>query len=264
MAKRSGSLKTLRAAATYAANDTWYAVTVIQSGQEANSLLLYVDATVASPGNVEFKIEHSFGSATGTFYEFGTGGETPEIFGPIAFTAVDAKSLVIPGLVPNEQIKVFFRCSTGAASAKLEIKALSFMDESGVVNTDISMGDIQVKGGTFDKTVATGSAAIAASTGAFSQPFELDHISLHLDAAPTTSENLTVTLNAFDGAAYDTLLYTLDLSTDSTTDLVLLAGDTDGSTALLPRLYAKGDSIDVAYTNTDAGTSGLRIIGNLV
>lgn len=263
MAKRSGSLKTLRAAATYAANDTWYEVTnVIQAGHEANSLLLYVTAAVASPGDVEFKIEHTFGkSDTGTYYEFGTGGETPEIFGPMGFTAVDSKSLIIPGLVPGEKIKVYFRCSTGAASATLEIKALSYLDESGISNTDVSFGDIQVKSGTFDKTAATGAAAIAASTGAFTQPFELDNITLHLSAAGTTSENLTVTLNAVEAAAgvYDTVLVTQDLSTDSVVDLVLTP-EKDG----LPKLYAVGDSIDVAWPNTETRTYGLRIVGKLV
>jgi hypothetical protein len=263
MAKRSGSLKTLRAAATYAANDTWYAVTtVIQTGPEANSLMLYLNATVASPGNVEFKIEHTPGDPTsGTYYEFGTGGETPEIFGPVAFTAVDAKSLIIPGIMPNEQVKVYFRCSTGAASAKLEIIGQPFLDESGLVNTDVSFGDIQVKSGTFDKTAATGAAAIAASTGAFAQPFELDNITLHLSAAGTTAENFTVTLNAVEAAAgvYDTVLVTQDLSTDSVVDLVLTPEE-DG----LPKLYAVGDSIDVAWPNTETRTYGLRIVGKLV
>ncbi|MHC4946523.1 MAG: hypothetical protein ACYTG7_26220 [Planctomycetota bacterium] len=263
MAKRSGSLKTLRAAATYVANDTWYAVTnVIQTGQEANSLMLYLNVTVASAGNVEFKIEHTPGDPTsGTYYEFGTGGETPEIFGPVAFTAVDAKSLIIPGIMPNEQIKVYFRCSAGAASAKLEIIGQPFLDESGLVNTDVSFGDIQVQGGTLSKTVATGAAAIAASTGAFSQPFELDNITLHLSAAGTTSENFTVTLNAVEaaGGVYDTVLVTQDLSTDSVVDLVLTPEE-DG----LPKLYATGDSIDVAWPNTETRTYGLRIVGKLV
>lgn len=263
MANRAGSKTTLRAAATYAANDTWYAVTnTIQTGAQANSLMLYVTAAVASPGNVEFKIEHTDEDpTTGTYYELGTGGETPELFGPMAFTAADSKSLIIPGLIPLENIKLYFRCSAGATSATLEIKAVSYLDESGISNTDVSFGDIQVKSGTLDKTAATGAAAIAASTGAFSQDFELDNITLHLSAAGTTSENLTVTLNAVEAAAgvYDTVVLTRNLTSLGGTDFTWTP-EVDG----MPKLYAKGDSIDVDWPNTETRTYGLRIVGKLV
>jgi hypothetical protein len=123
--------------------------------------MLYVSATVASPGNVEFKIEHSPGSATaGTFYELGTGGETPEIFGPIAFTGADDKSLVVPGLLPNEQIQVYFRASANATSAKLGIIGLSYQDDSGIVNTDVSVGDIEVDAAAMEVLLTTISLAV--------------------------------------------------------------------------------------------------------
>jgi hypothetical protein len=123
------------------------------------------------------------------------------------------------------------------------------------------MGDIEVANPLtqVSKTEATGAAAIAASTGAFTQAFELDNITLHLSAAGTTAENFTVTLDAVTDAAYDTVLVTQDLSTDSVVDLVLTP-EKDG----LPKLYAVGDAIDVAWPNTETRTYGLRIVGKLV
>ena len=71
-------------------------------------------------------------------------------------------------------------------------------------------------------------------------------------AAPTTSENFTITLNHATAAAYDTLLYSLDLSTGSTVDLAWFL---DEPLYLLP-----DDSLDIAYTNTDTGTYGLSVV----
>lgn len=76
-------------------------------------------------------------------------------------------------------------------------------------------------------------------------------VTLNLDAAPTTSENLTITLNAVAGSAYDTLLYSLNLSTGSTTDVVWMPDQ--------PLWIQPGDAIDVAYANTDGNTYGVLI-----
>lgn len=102
------------------------------------------------------------------------------------------------------------------------------------------------------KINATGSAAIAATaTVPAGQHYSLIAVTLHFDAAPTTSENFTVTLDANAGAAYDTVLYSLDLSTGSTTDLIYQP--------TYPLIFEGGDAIDVAYANTDTGTYGLQI-----
>lgn len=102
------------------------------------------------------------------------------------------------------------------------------------------------------KVNATGSAAIATSlTVPASATYRLVSVTLAADAAPTTSENFTITLDANAGAAYDVLLYSLDLSAGSTTDLVWFPDE------LL--LLEGGDAIDVAYTNTDTVTYGLQI-----
>ena len=104
-------------------------------------------------------------------------------------------------------------------------------------------------------SVATGAAAIA-KTLAPAAKFRLLRVELHLSAAPTTSENFTVTLDAGDGVVYDTRQTSRDLSSGSLTDYVVI--------------YGKGfefkadDEIDVAYTNTDTRTYGLRIVYELV
>jgi len=102
------------------------------------------------------------------------------------------------------------------------------------------------------KINGTGTAALALNgTVPAGQHYRLVSLTLNLSAAPTTSENLTVTLDAYPGAIYDTLLYSLDLSAGSTADLlwqpdpeVLLEG---------------GDVITVAWANTDARNWGAQL-----
>jgi hypothetical protein len=97
----------------------------------------------------------------------------------------------------------------------------------------------------------TGAAAIAATTASTKQ-FKLVCVTCHLSAGPTTSEAFTVNLDALDGAAYDTVLKSQDLSLVAATDFVYIP---DGDT-----IYEAGDQITVAYANTDTGTYGLRIV----
>jgi hypothetical protein len=105
--------------------------------------------------------------------------------------------------------------------------------------------------GTVTVTNATGSGALSTST-ALSAAFRLTSVTVNFNAAPTTSENLTVTVNANDGAAYDTVLFSVDPSATSATDIVFIP-DND-------LVFESGDEIDVAFTNTDANTFGLRIV----
>jgi hypothetical protein len=101
----------------------------------------------------------------------------------------------------------------------------------------------------------TGAAAIAASL-APKDCFNIEQVTLHLSAAPTTSENLAFTINALAGAAYDTVVFSVDLSASSTTNLVWVPSDG-------PLRLVKGDSFDVAFANTDTGTYGLQIYYSL-
>ncbi len=103
-----------------------------------------------------------------------------------------------------------------------------------------------------------GSGAVDIDTS-FGAAWELLSITVHLSAAGTTAENFTIVLDANDGVAYDTTIYSLDLSTDSVTDLVLTpAGDE------LPRYYESGDELNIDWPNTEDRTYGIRIVYRLL
>lgn len=91
----------------------------------------------------------------------------------------------------------------------------------------------------------TGAGAIAEAL-APGVKFRLLRIEFHFSAAPTTSEDLTVTLDAGDGSTYDTLQDTQDPSVDSLTDLILGYGD--------GYEFEADDEVDIAYANSDTAT----------
>jgi hypothetical protein len=99
---------------------------------------------------------------------------------------------------------------------------------------------------------ATGTAALALDGAVpVGQTYRLMSLTLNLSAAPTTSENLTVTLDAHAGAIYDTLLYSIDLAAAATTDLVWQPD---------PELLLEGDDvIRVVWTNTDTRNYGAQL-----
>ena len=102
------------------------------------------------------------------------------------------------------------------------------------------------------KINSTGAAAIAATgTVPVGYSYRLVSVSCNLSAAPTTSENYTITLNALAGAAYDTLLYSVDPSVGSTSDIVWKPDE--------ELILEGGDAINVVYTNTDTRTYGVQI-----
>lgn len=97
---------------------------------------------------------------------------------------------------------------------------------------------------------ATGAAAIAHSfTPAWGA--EILRVCVHFSAAPTTSESLTIKINSILGAAYDTVIYTINPSTASDTDIVYQPTS--------PLVLASGDSLDIAFANTDTRTYGSSI-----
>ncbi len=98
---------------------------------------------------------------------------------------------------------------------------------------------------------ATGTGAIAQSY-APGYDFYLETVTVHFNIAPTTAGALTITLNATDGAAYDTLLFSIDPTTGTVKDIVYQPDN--------PLLCKNGDAIDIAYTNTDGRTYGSRIL----
>lgn len=101
---------------------------------------------------------------------------------------------------------------------------------------------------------AAAAIAPATATTAEAGPFELIEVTCHLSAAPTTSEQFQVILNANDGAAYDTELFAVDAAQymGGLTDIVFRP--------LGRKLYEAGDQINVAWPNTNLRTYGLRIV----
>ncbi len=104
-----------------------------------------------------------------------------------------------------------------------------------------------------------GSIGLTASVPV-SETYRLVSITAHIGATPTTSESLTITYNSHKGAAFDTLMFSVNALTGSdsggpVTDMLYGTGDD------IPQgnRFVGGDSIDVAFTNTDAATVGVTI-----
>ena len=99
---------------------------------------------------------------------------------------------------------------------------------------------------------ATGTAAIAHYAAVPPrQHYRLVSATLNLAAAPTTSENFTITLYAAAGGIYGVLLYSLDLSAGSTTDLVWTPDE---------ELILEGnDQVAMEWANSDTRNYGAQI-----
>lgn len=94
---------------------------------------------------------------------------------------------------------------------------------------------------------ATGAAAIA-STLAPGRAFQLVEVRVHLSAAGGAG-NLTATVDANAGAAYDAVLITQDM-----TAVINLVWQPD-----YPLLFDSGDEIDFAWDNANTRTYGLEV-----
>ena len=99
-------------------------------------------------------------------------------------------------------------------------------------------------------TNQTGAIAISASASV-TVPSVLTSVTTKFSAAPAASENYTITWNKNAGAAYDVVLYSVDPSVASLTSIVWLP-DND-------IVLEAGDSIDVAFVNTNTRTHGTQI-----
>lgn len=100
------------------------------------------------------------------------------------------------------------------------------------------------------KKTATGSGPIAASLDVpAGDVYRLISVSCVFDAAPTSSENFTITIDDAQGPQYDVLLYTLDPSAASTTDIFWQPE--------AELMLVSGDQVDVAFDNTDGNVYGL-------
>ena len=125
MSIRSGPSQVIRTAATYAATDTWYTCDSILLGQNADTMRLYLDTTVADAGDVYFKIEVSDDSGD-TYYEL----DMEVVYGPVLCNvgAPKAFTFTCAPLVARDLVRISFKASRNAASAKLAIKALAYKD----------------------------------------------------------------------------------------------------------------------------------------
>ena len=79
--------------------------------------------------------------------------------------------------------------------------------------------------------------------------FVISTIKIHLSAAGGASENLVISIDSGQGAAYDIVLLTQDMNTVQ--DLVYQPD------FVIP--FKIGDEIDVTYANTNSRTIGMEI-----
>lgn len=97
----------------------------------------------------------------------------------------------------------------------------------------------------------TGATAVAEAL-APGVKFRLLRIEAHWDAAPSDSEDFTVTLDAGDGSDYDVLIDSVNPSVGSQTDLIFIYGT--------GYEFESDDVIDIAYTNTGTDTISGRYV----
>jgi len=104
---------------------------------------------------------------------------------------------------------------------------------------------------TYESSSATLSLTLSANYSTSSQfEYELLGVRLHVKgAAPTTSENFTVTLDATEGSPYDVVPYIKDM--DGVNDVVWVPER--------PLYFAVGDELDFAWTNTETKQYGLAV-----
>jgi len=96
---------------------------------------------------------------------------------------------------------------------------------------------------------ATAGAGAIAHNLAPATQFQLNEVRVHLDIVGGAGD-LTITLNAAAGAAYDQVLLTQDMT--AVLDLILLP--------VQPHDFVAGDEIDVAWPNVNDRTYGLDVI----
>ena len=78
-------------------------------------------------------------------------------------------------------------------------------------------------------------------------------ILIAFSAAPTTSEDLTVTLDSAKGSDYDATIYTVDPVSEGVSSAMQIVFDDDEGD------FAYGDAIAIAYDNTDDADIGVSV-----
>ncbi len=82
--------------------------------------------------------------------------------------------------------------------------------------------------------------------------FQLNSVTVHFDLAPTTSEDLVIKLDGKEWSSYDAILYKIDPSIASASDIVFIP-DRD-------LFFEAWDVIAASYANTDWRTYWIRIV----
>ena len=82
-------------------------------------------------------------------------------------------------------------------------------------------------------------------------PFDLLEVKIHINTAPTTAENFTITRDANEGAYWDELVRSYGMA--GVTDFLWDVRDT-------PLRYQANDKLIFAYTNTDGRTWALEAL----
>lgn len=113
------------------------------------------------------------------------------------------------------------------------------------IGTDIWAGRNDVR----TPSTATGSGALS-ETISYPQAFQLEEVRIKVGSAPTTVENLTITIDSSAGAAYDTLLAAIPMA--GVTSYVWIPDKA--------ALCVAGDNIVIAWANTDSRTWGITYI----
>jgi len=80
-------------------------------------------------------------------------------------------------------------------------------------------------------------------------PFEFLGFEVTLDAVSATAENLTISIDADKGSAFDNLIYSKDMNGEQYINYMFDA----------PRKLSAGDKIDVAWANSNSKTWGIKL-----
>lgn len=103
----------------------------------------------------------------------------------------------------------------------------------------------------FVHTIKSTGGAINDTMPALTSERQLVAMTVHVDVACVTGDTFALTLDSRLGGDYDTVLYSIVLSTASTVNIL----KSDFNLPLLP-----GDSLRTTFTNTDMRTFGIQLI----
>ena len=105
-------------------------------------------------------------------------------------------------------------------------------------------------------SILTASTAAVAFATNPSGLYRLLRVEAEMSSAATAAENFTITIDAGDGGAYDSLVFSVAASTLSTPNVVQTFGK--------GYEYEADDDVDVAFTNSEANTVSVRVVYELL